>query len=82
MTGGASAGHDVLQGIGVDEAPSAAGSGSPHVLPGPPPKLSMAELERMKKEQEKIAKKARKAHKKVRQAPPLVQDSSVITTPI
>ena len=81
MTGGASAGHDVLQGIGVDEAPSTAGHGSPQVLPGPPPKLSMAELERLKKQQEKIAKKAHKAHKKVNRASYQLSDCSVLTPP-
>ena len=68
MMGGASAGHDVLKGIGVNDeavAPSANLDGQAQALPGPPPKLSLAELERMQKEQKKIAKKAHKAAKKV-----------------
>ena len=62
MTGGGSAGHDVLKGIGVDahEAPAAADNGAAEALPGPPPRLSIAELERRHKEQEKAVKKADK----------------------
>ena len=62
MTGGGSAGHDVLKGIGVDanEAPAAAGNGATEALPGPAPGLSMAELERRLKEQVKAVKKADK----------------------
>ena len=71
MTGGASAGHDVLAGVGVndDAAPAMPASGQAEALPGPPPKLTSADLERMRKEQKKIAKKAHKAAKKVPQGP-------------
>ena len=67
MTVGASAGHDVLRGIGVDgdgaaraEQPSQAQG-----LPGPPPRLSAEDLQRLLKKQKKAAHKARKEVKKV-----------------
>ena len=68
MTGVQSAGHDVLGGIGVDgngaaDAPPQLPSGER--LPGPPPRLTVADKERMLKEQTKAVKKAHKAAKKV-----------------
>ena len=68
MTGAQSAGRDVLAGIGVDgDNPAAAPpqSGSADVLPGPPPRPSQADSERMLKEQKKAVKKAKKEAKKV-----------------
>lgn len=68
MSGGGSAGHEVMQGYGIDNDGAAAptgANGQPEALPGPPPKLSLADLERMQKEQKKKAKKAEKAAKKV-----------------
>ena len=69
MTGVQSAGHDVLGGIGVDG--DAAAQGLPQLptgdsLPGPPPKLTDADKERLLKEQKRAVKKAKKAAKKVR----------------
>lgn len=67
MTGVASAGHDVLGGIGVD-ADNAAGPSQKQqseALPGPPPRLTAAEREQQLKQQEKAAKKARRELKKV-----------------
>ena len=67
MTGVASAGHDVLGGIGVDgESAAAPGQDGPaEALPGPPPRLSVEDLQQQLKKQEKAAKKARKEVKKV-----------------
>jgi len=67
MTGVAAAGHDVLGGIGVDEdgAAALAQDGPAEALPGPPPRLSVAELKQLLKKQEKAASKARKEAKKV-----------------
>jgi len=67
MTGVASAGRDVLGGIGVDEdsAAALAQDGPPEALPGPPPRLSVAELKQLLKKQKKAASKAHKEAKKV-----------------
>ena len=67
MTGVASAGHDVLGGIGVDGDSGAAPAqdGPAEALPGPPPRLSVEDLQQQLKKQEKAAKKARKEVKKV-----------------
>ena len=71
MTGVQSAGHDVLGGIGVDgEGVDGAAVGPPQLpsgerLPGPPPRLTVTDKERMLKEQKKAVKKAHKAAKKV-----------------
>lgn len=68
MTGVQSAGHDVLGGIGVDgdgaaqDLPQLPAGDS---LPGPPPRLTDADKERMLKDQKKAVKKAKKAAKKV-----------------
>lgn len=69
MTGVQSAGHDVLGGIGVDGDGGAA-DGPPQLpsgetLPGPPPRLTVADKERLIREQKKAVKKAHKAAKKV-----------------
>ena len=71
VTGGASAGHDVMAGYGLDDdaAPAVPANGQAEALPGPPPRLTSADLERMHKEQKKIAKKAHKAAKKVPHGP-------------
>ena len=68
MTGVQSAGHDVLGGIGVDG--DVAAQGVPQLpagdsLPGPPPRLTDADKERMLKEQKRAVKKVEKAAKKV-----------------
>lgn len=68
MTGVQSAGHEVLGGIGVDG--DAAADGSPQRileerLPGPPPRLTQADMERMLKNQKKAVKRAHKEAKKV-----------------
>ena len=68
MTGVQSAGHEVLGGIGVDgndtsEGPQQNGTGEG--LPGPPPRLTQADMERMLKEQKKAVKRAHKEAKKV-----------------
>ena len=67
MTGVQAAGHEVLGGIGVDgdaaDAPSQPGTGEQ--LPGPPPRLTQADMERMLKDQKKAVKRAHKAAKKV-----------------
>ena len=67
MTGVASAGHDVLGGIGVDEdsAAALAQDGPAEALPGPPPRLRVAELKQLLKKQKKAASKAHKEAKKV-----------------
>lgn len=66
MTGVQSAGHDVLGGIGVDGDGGAPQLPTGDSLPGPPPRLTDADKERMLKEQKKAVKKAKKAAKKVR----------------
>ncbi|KAL0051706.1 hypothetical protein WJX82_000772 [Trebouxia sp. C0006] len=68
MTGVASAGHDVLGGIGVDEdsAAALAQDGPAEALPGPPPRLSVAELKQLLKKQKKAASKAHKEAKKAK----------------
>lgn len=68
MTGVASAGRDVLGGIGVDEdsAAALAQDGPADTLPGPPPRLSVAELKQLVKKQEKAASKAHKEAKKAK----------------
>ncbi|KAL0028599.1 hypothetical protein WJX79_004412 [Trebouxia sp. C0005] len=68
MTGVASAGRDVLGGIGVDEdsAAALAQDGPAEALPGPPPRLSVAELKQLLKKQEKAASKAHKEAKKAK----------------
>ena len=71
MTGVQSAGHDVLGGIGVDDdgpATRPQDNGAAETLPGPPPKLTQADRERMLKEQQKRVKKAKKEAKKVLQS--------------
>lgn len=65
-TGVASAGHDVLGGIGIDGDGALAQNGQAEALPGPPPRLTVAELEQLLKRQEKAAKKARKEAKKAK----------------
>ena len=67
MTGGGSAGREVLGGIGVDEdnAAGPSANGQNGALPGPPAKLTVAQLEEQLKQQEKAAKRARKEAKKV-----------------
>ncbi|KAL3158213.1 hypothetical protein ABBQ38_010468 [Trebouxia sp. C0009 RCD-2024] len=70
MTGVQSAGHEVLGGIGVDgdaaDAPSQ--PGTREQLPGPPPRLTQADMERMLKDQKKAVKRAHKAAKKAKKA--------------
>ncbi|KAL3140661.1 hypothetical protein ABBQ32_005227 [Trebouxia sp. C0010 RCD-2024] len=70
MTGVQSAGHEVLGGIGVDGdaagGPSQPGTGEQ--LPGPPPRLTQADMERMLKDQKKAVTRAHKAAKKARKA--------------
>ena len=67
MTGGGSAGREVLGGIGVDgdNASMPLANGQAEVLPGPPAKLTVVQLEQQLKQQEKAAKKAHKEAKKV-----------------
>ena len=68
MTGVQSAGHEVLGGIGVDGDAAADGPSQPGTteqLPGPPPRLTQADVERMLKAQKKAVKRAHKEAKKV-----------------
>lgn len=67
MTGGGSAGREVLGGIGMhgDSAPGAQANRQAEVLPGPPARLAVAQLEQQLQQQEKAAKQARKEAKKV-----------------
>ena len=67
MTGGGSAGRETLGGIGVDgdNASMPVANAQAETLPGPPAKLTVAQLEQQLKQQEKAAKKAHKEAKKV-----------------